>query len=71
MARLRDGEREHKTRRVQAALDRHPLGIRESEIAGELGWNRRTLNAYLRALEERGLAYKEGWEWYADDWSAL
>ena len=65
MARLRSGEWQSKARRVQRVLYRYPWGIRESEIARVLGWNRRTLNAYLRALERRGLAYKEGWEWFA------
>ena len=66
MARLQRGEWEHKLWQVRAVLNRYPFGIRESEIAYELGWNRRTLNAYLRVLQEQGLAYKEGWEWFAD-----
>lgn len=67
MARLQSGERWRRTRRVRAVLRQYPLGIRESEMARTLGWNRRTLNAYLRALGRQGVAYKEGWEWYADD----
>jgi DNA-binding IclR family transcriptional regulator len=41
--------------------------LRESELASELGWQRRTVNNYLRALESQGLAYKEGRDWFTDD----
>jgi DNA-binding IclR family transcriptional regulator len=47
-------------------LHGHPYGLRESELASELGWQRRTVNNYLRALERRGLAYKEGRDWFID-----
>jgi hypothetical protein len=36
-------------------------------MASELGWQRRTVNNYLRALARRGMAYKEGREWFIDD----
>lgn len=67
MARLCKGERRRKTRLVQRVLYGHPFGLRESEIASELGWQRRTVNNYLRALERRGKAYKEGRVWFIDD----
>ena len=37
MARLRNGERSHKEGRVETVLRRHMFGLRESEIASELG----------------------------------
>ncbi len=67
MARLRDGEKEQKARQVKQTLHQHDFGIRESEMAEELGWERRTLNNYLRDLEQQGKAYKEGRSWYAED----
>jgi DNA-binding IclR family transcriptional regulator len=67
MARLSEGERRRKTRLVRTVLDEHPFGLRESEMASELGWQRRTVNNYLRALERKGLVYKEGRDWFADD----
>jgi DNA-binding IclR family transcriptional regulator len=45
----------------------HPFGLRESEMASELGWQRRTVNNYLRALKRRGIVYKEGRDWFIDD----
>jgi hypothetical protein len=36
-------------------------------MANELGWQRRTVNNYLRTLQQRGLAYKEGRDWFIDD----
>lgn len=66
MARITEWEKSQKTSEVQQILIEHPFGLRESELTGELGWERRTVNNYLRALESEGLAYKEGWDWYAD-----
>jgi len=66
MARLRKGEKSMKTRQVQNLLRRHEFGLYESEIASELGWQRRTVNNYLRQLEQQGQAYKEGRCWFAD-----
>ena len=67
MARLRLGERPRKERTVRNLLRQHMFGLRESEIASELGWQRRTVNNYLRTLERQGRAYKEGRDWFADD----
>ena len=67
MARLSKGERRRKARLVRTVLYRHPYGLRESEMANELGWQRRTVNNYLRALKRRGLIYKEGRDWFIDD----
>jgi DNA-binding IclR family transcriptional regulator len=67
VARLSRGERRKKVRMVRSVLYSHPYGLRESEMASELGWERRTLNNYLRALQSRGVVYKEGHDWFIDD----
>jgi predicted transcriptional regulator len=66
MARLQRGEKHRKERQVESVLTQHQFGLRESEIASELGWERRTVNNYLRDLEEQGLAYKEGRDWFVE-----
>jgi DNA-binding NarL/FixJ family response regulator len=67
MARLRKGEKSTRERRVQRLLRQYAFGLRESEIACELDWQRRTVNNYLRELQRRGQAYKEGRCWFVDD----
>ena len=67
MARLLKGEKTDKEKQLQSVLDEHDLGLREMEIAGELGWERRTVNNYLRELVRQGRAYKEGRSWFAED----
>ncbi|MBN1877694.1 MAG: hypothetical protein JXA33_25955 [Anaerolineae bacterium] len=67
MGRLQEGERQHKERQVEGLLRGTWFGLRESEIAQELGWERRTVNNYLRDLEREGRAYKEGRCWLADE----
>jgi Mn-dependent DtxR family transcriptional regulator len=65
MARLQKGEREDRKKMVYRLLQRLRWGIREEEIAEELGWQRRTLNNYLNGLKEDGKAYREGRSWFA------
>jgi len=65
MARLQDGEREEREHKVWQVLKRLFFGARESDVADELGWGRRTVNNYLRDLEEDDRAYKEGRSWFA------
>ncbi len=67
MARLRDGEKSRRENQVEHILHRHDFGLHEAEIAGELGWERRTFNNYLRKLKRQGRAYKEGRTWFAED----
>jgi predicted transcriptional regulator len=67
MARLREGERSIKTDQIKQTLNQHDFGIRETEIASELGWDRRTVNNYLRELKKQGRVYKEGWSWFIED----
>ena len=65
MARLEKGEREEREHALLYLLRRLRWGARESEIAQELGWQRRTVNNYLRELEEEKKAHREGRSWFA------
>lgn len=65
MARLQDGEREERENIVLRLLKRLRWGPRESEVAEELGWDRRTVNNYLNDLKDDDKAYKEGRSWFA------
>ena len=67
MARLRRGEKDEKEQRLRRLLRQYGFGLREAEIARELGWHRRTVNNYLRALERRDVVYKDGRCWLVDD----
>jgi len=66
MARLEKGEREEREHKLLRLLRRLHWGIRESEIAQELGWQRRTVNNYLHELKELKQAYREGRLWFAE-----
>jgi Mn-dependent DtxR family transcriptional regulator len=65
MARLQKGEREDKENRLYRLLRRLRFGVREAEVAEELGWQRRTANNYLRKLEREEKAEREGRSWFA------
>jgi hypothetical protein len=65
MARLQKGEREEKENRLYRLLRRLRFGVRESEVAQELGWERRTANNYLRKLKEAEKAERDGRSWFA------
>ncbi len=65
MARLQKGEREDKKSALYRLLRRLRFGVRESEIAEELGWHRRTANNYLRKLKQEEKAEREGRSWFA------
>lgn len=67
MARLRENEKFRKENQVKQVLSQHDFGLREVEIACELGWDRRTVNNYLRNLKQQGRAYKEGRSWFAGE----
>jgi predicted transcriptional regulator len=67
MARLFAGERECKRDDVLRLLERYENGLRESEAAECLSWERRTVNNYLRQLAAQGLIYKEGRLWLAEE----
>ena len=65
MARLRAGERENRQSFILRLLNRNRWGIKESEVAQEMGVNNRTANNYLRKLRKDGKAEKEGWLWFS------
>jgi DNA-binding IclR family transcriptional regulator len=65
MARLQSGEHEERENLLLRLLKRLRWGVRESEIAEELGWERRTVNNYLNELKEDDKAYREGRWWFA------
>ncbi len=65
MARLQKGEREDKESALYRLLRRLRFGVRESEVAEELGWERRTANNYLHKLEKEEKAEREGRSWFA------
>ena len=65
MARLQKGEREDKGNMLHRLLRRLRFGVRESEIAEELGWQRRTVNNYLRQLKKEEKAEREGRSWFS------
>jgi len=67
MGRLKAGERQMKGQQIARILRRHWFGLRESEVAQELGWGRRTVNNYLRNLQRQGKVYKEGRHWLSDE----
>jgi predicted transcriptional regulator len=64
MARLFAGEKGDKSNQVLRLLRRCFNGLRESEVAQELGWERRATNNYLRELKSQGRVHKEGREWH-------
>jgi DNA-binding CsgD family transcriptional regulator len=63
MARLRKGEKERRTNRISRLLHRCRFGLTEREIAQETGLHRRTVNNYLRRLDEEGKAHRDGRKW--------
>lgn len=65
MARLPKGEREDKENVLYRLLRRLRFGVRESEISEELGWQRRTVNNYLRKLKDKDKADREGRSWFS------
>lgn len=65
MAKLQKGEREEKENMLHRLLKRLRFGVRESEISEELGWQRRTVNNYLRKLKKEEKADREGRSWFA------
>jgi DNA-binding NarL/FixJ family response regulator len=65
MARLQKGEHKDKENMLYRLLRRLRWGVRESEIAEELGWQRRTVNNYLRQLKKEEKAHQEGRSWFS------
>jgi len=65
MAKLERGGQRYRRQRIYRLLKRHPYGLRESEIAQEMGVHRRTANNYLRELKASQKAEKDGWLWFS------
>lgn len=65
MARLEKGMRDERRQRIFRLLQRHRWGLREVEVAQETGFERRTVNNYLRALAKEDKAEKEGRLWFS------
>ncbi len=62
--RILDSTRQQRLQRVDALLQRHPDGLRETEVAEMLGFERRSANNYLRHLDQIGYAYRDGALWF-------
>jgi len=67
MARLFSGEKKWKRQDILRALRCFEQGLTESEIAEILRWDRRTVNNYLRELENNEQVYKEGRMWFSEE----
>jgi len=65
MARLQKGEHKDNENMLHRLLKRLRWGVRESEIAEELGWQRRTVNNYLRQLKKEEKVHREGRSWFS------
>ncbi len=62
--RIADRALQDRLDRVDRLLQRRPEGLRESEIAQQLNFGRRSTNNYLRELELQGRTYREDQLWY-------
>jgi len=60
VAKIDETTRKERLERIQRLLLRHPLGLRESEIARRMGLSRRTVNDYLWSADLTGKVYKDG-----------
>lgn len=67
MARLRVGEKESNSNRIQNLLRRFDGGLTEQEISEMMRMDRRRLNNYLRDLQEKEKAYRDRRLWFAED----
>ena len=64
MGRLTKGERESRKNKVARLITFCGLGLTEKELSQDTGFDRRTLNNYLRELDEEGIAHREGRKWW-------
>ena len=64
MPRIDDTAKQQRLDRIHLILTRNSRGLNEAEIADEVNIDRRTVNNYLRELNDQGNAYKDGIYWY-------
>ena len=64
MPRIDDEDKRNRSERIYLLLTRNARGLTEGEIAEEVRIDRRTVNNYLRELEQHGRAFKDGIYWY-------
>lgn len=64
MARLPKGEKENRLQELSHLLQECSLGLYELEVAEELGMERRTANNYLRELDQKEKAHRQGRKWF-------
>lgn len=67
MPRIEDKAKEQKKERLWLHIQRFPTGSTEADLATQMGMSeqRRTINSYLRELEEEGKIYKDGRLWFS------
>ncbi|NWG18454.1 MAG: WYL domain-containing protein [Chloroflexi bacterium] len=64
MAKIAQSTKTARLDRILLLLKRAPNGLKEQEIAKELGLERRAVNNYLRELEAKGYIYKDDICWH-------
>lgn len=64
MPRIDDNTKQQRLERIHILLARNARGVTEGEIADEINLERRTVNNYLRELEDQGKAFKDGIYWF-------
>jgi CRISPR-associated endonuclease/helicase Cas3 len=64
MPKIDETTKQQRLDRIYLLMRRHAHGITQAEIADEIGLELRTTNNYLRELEDRGKAYKDGIYWF-------
>jgi CRISPR-associated endonuclease/helicase Cas3 len=71
MPRIDEETKMQRKERAWIAVQRRPYGISEAEVAAfiNMGEQRRTVNNYLRELEDEGKVYKDGRHWFPLDYA--
>lgn len=64
MPKIDEATKQQRLDRIHLLLRRHTLGITQAEIADETKIEPRTVNNYLRELEDHGKAFKDGIYWF-------
>jgi predicted transcriptional regulator len=64
MARLPEGEKKQRANKIGRLLRQCRFGLTEQEISEETGLHRRTVNNYLRELDEEEQAHRQGRKWF-------